>query len=119
LFATSRRPAQSVHTKLKNTEVVSRIYPEPLIYVHPLDARERGIQDGDEVEVTSPQGTIALKAKLTEDTKSGLVWIDFGWGNPTDGKANINALADDRHFDPISGGTPNRLFPCEIKRRRK
>jgi hypothetical protein len=33
-----------------------------------------------------------------------------------DRKANINVLADDLHFDPISGGTPNRLFPCEVKR---
>jgi anaerobic selenocysteine-containing dehydrogenase len=114
LLGTSRRPAQFVHTKLKNIEILSKIYPEPLVYVHPLDARERGVRDEDEVEVASSQGRIALKAKLTEDTKRGLVWIDFGWGNPTDRGANINALVNDRHFDPVSGGTPNRLFPCEI-----
>lgn len=116
LLGTSRRPAQFVHTKLKNTEALSRIYPEPLVYIHPLDARERDIRDGDGVEVTSPQGKIALKAKLTDDTKNGLIWIDFGWGNSTDGKANINVLVNDRYFDPVSGGTPNRLFPCQIKR---
>jgi anaerobic selenocysteine-containing dehydrogenase len=117
LLGTSRRPAQFVHTKLKNMEVLTKNYPEPLVYLHPQDARERGIRDEDEVEVASPQGKIALKAKLTEDTQNGLVWVDFGWGNPTDRKASINALADDLHFDPISGGTPNRLFPCDIRRR--
>ena len=53
---------------------------------------------------------------LTRDTEPGLVWIDFGWGNATDGKANINLLTNDRYFDPVSGGTPNRLFRCEVKK---
>lgn len=116
LLATSRRPAQFVHTKLKNIEVLSKSYPEPLVWVHPQDASNRGIGEGNEVEVTSPQGQVTLRAKLTENTKPGLVWIDFGWGNPTDRKANINVLVNDAYFDPVSGGTPNRLFPCEIKK---
>jgi anaerobic selenocysteine-containing dehydrogenase len=117
LLGTSRRPSQFVHTKLKNLKALSKAYPEPLVWLHPVDASDRGIADGDQAEVASPQGKIALKAKLTEDTKPGLVWIDFGWGNPTDGKANINVLTNDAYFDPISGGTPNRLFPCEVQRK--
>ncbi len=116
LLGTSRRPSSFVHTKLKNLEALSKAYPEPLIWVHPLDASNRKITDGDPVEVVSPQGKIVLRAKLTEDTKPGFVWIDFGWGNPTDGKANINVLTNDAYFDPISGGTPNRLFPCEVQK---
>jgi anaerobic selenocysteine-containing dehydrogenase len=117
LLGTSRRPAQSVHTKFKNLKTISRSYPEPYVWIHPQDASSREIREGDEVEVTSPQGKITIKAKLTEDTKSGLVWIDFGWGNPTDGKANINVLANDAYFDPVSGGTPNRMFPCEVEKK--
>ncbi len=117
LLGSSYRPAQFVHTKLKNIEALSRSYPEPLIYIHPKDAAERGIEPGDAVDVTSPQGEATFRAALTENTKAGMVWIDFGWGNPTDGKANINILTNDTYFDPISGGTPNRLFPCEIHRK--
>ena len=117
LLGTSRRPAQFVHTKLKNIEALSGIYPDPLVRIHPNDASQRGIRDGDDVEVTSPQGKITLKAKLSEDTESGLVRIDFGWGNPTDGKANINVLSNDAYYDPVSGGTPNRIFPCEVKKK--
>jgi anaerobic selenocysteine-containing dehydrogenase len=116
LLGTSRRPSPFVHTKLKNLKTLSKAYPEPLVWLHPLDASDRGITNGDQVEVASPQGKIALRAKYTEDTKPGFIWIDFGWGNPTDGKANINVLTNDLHFDPISGGTPNRLFPCEVKK---
>jgi anaerobic selenocysteine-containing dehydrogenase len=119
LLGTSRRPSPFVHTKLKNLKALSKVYPGPLVWVHPRDASDRDITDGDQVEVTSPQGKIALRAKLTEDTKPGLIGIDFGWGNPTDGKANINVLTNDAYFDPVSGGTPNRLFPCEVEKRSK
>ena len=116
LLGTTRRPAQFVHTKMKNLDTLTRAYPEPYVRIHPEDASDRDIEEGEETEVTSPQGKITLRAKLTEDTAPGLVWIDFGWGNPTDGKANINVLVNDAFFDPISGGTPNRLFPCEVKK---
>lgn len=115
LLGSSRRPAQFVHTKLKNLQVLSRSYPEPLCYIHPQDASERGIGEGEEVEVSSPQGQLSLRAKVSEEAMRGVVCIDFGWGNPTDGKANINMLVNDQHWDPVSGGTPNRLFPCEVK----
>jgi anaerobic selenocysteine-containing dehydrogenase len=117
LLGTSRRPAQFVHTKFKNLKTLSKVYPEPFVWIHPQDASDRDIREGDEVEVRSPQGKIIIKAKLTEETKSGLVWIDFGWGNPTDGKANINVLPNDAYFDPVSGGTPNRMFPCEVEKK--
>lgn len=114
LLGTSRRPMQYVHTKFKNLKALAKSYPEPLIYIHPQDAFDRCILGGEEVEVTSPQGRITVKARLSDDTRRGLVWIDFGWGNPTDGLANINRLVNDQYFDPVSGGTPNRLFPCEV-----
>lgn len=55
-----------------------------------------------------------LKAKVTDDTRVGLVMIDFGWGNPTDGKGNINVLTNDEFWEPVSGSSPNRLFTCEV-----
>jgi anaerobic selenocysteine-containing dehydrogenase len=83
--------------------------------VHPIDAKGRGINGNDGAEVKSPRGKIRVKAKITEDVPPGLVAIDFGWGNPTDKKANINLLTSDEVWDTISGGYPNRLFLCEIK----
>lgn len=116
LMASSYRPGQFVHTKLKNIAILSDTYPEPLIRLHPQDAATRGIEDGDRVEVVSPQDNAIFRSRITGDTQPGLVWIDFGWGNATDSKANINRLTNDSCFDPISGGTPNRLFQCEVKK---
>jgi anaerobic selenocysteine-containing dehydrogenase len=116
LLGTSRRPSTFVHTKLRNLKTLSGIYPEPLAWINLHDAAGRGIAENDTVEVASPKGKIVLRARLSDDTEPGLIWIDFGWGNPADGKANINILTDDAHFDPVSGGTPNRLFLCEVKK---
>ena len=115
LLGTNRRPGLFVHTKFKNLAALSKSYPEPLAIIHVKDAADRGVAEGDMVEVTSPQGSIRLKAKLGEDMNPGLVLVDFGWGNPTDGKASINRLTNDTYYDPVSGGTPNRIFPCEVK----
>lgn len=119
LLGTSRKPTQFVHTKFRNLAAIFKSYPEPLVYIHPRDASKRDICEGDEVDVTSPCGKITLKAKISKETECGLVTIDFGWGNPSDGKANVNILTNDRYFDPVSGGTPNRLFSCEVKVRER
>ena len=71
---------------------------------------------GAAVEVISEQGKIRIKSELSENVNSGQVLVDFGWGNPTDEKASINSLTSDTHFNPVSGATPNRLFPCEVKK---
>ncbi len=116
LMGTSRKPSEFVHTKFRNLIPLRRIYPDPLIMVNTEDANLRGIGEGDLVEVKSPRGRIQVKARITEDVPKGLVAIDFGWGNPTDKGANVNILVNDAVWDPISGGYPNRLFLCDIKK---
>ncbi len=115
LLGTTRKPAEFVHTKHRNLPDVTKVYPDPLVWVHPTDADQRGIRQDDWVKVKSPRGRIQVKAKISENIGPGLVAIDFGWGNPSDKKANINLLTSDEVWDPISGGYPNRLFLCEIK----
>jgi len=115
LLGTTRKPAEFIHTKLKNLSPLIKLYPNPLIMVHPEDAHSRRIRQGDLVKVKSPRGEIQVEARITENVTPGLVAIDFGWGNPTDKKPNMNALTNDGVWDPISGGYPNRLFVCEIR----
>ena len=116
LLGTTRKPYEFVHSKLKNLDPLNRLYPTPLVMINPFDAKGREISENDVVEVKSPRGKILLNSKITDNIEPGLVAIDFGWGNPTDGKSNINILVNDEVWDPISGGYPNRLFLCEIKK---
>ena len=120
LYGTSRKPGLYSHTKQRNIPEVSRHQPEPFVWIHPEDARQRGIENGSWVEAESPQGRIELEARTTGegapiDTPIGVVVIDFGWGNPWDKAANINTVTNDLDRDPISSGTSNRLFPCQVR----
>jgi len=121
LQGTSRKPGIYSHTKQRNIPEVSAIQPAPFVWMHPEDAEERGIKNGSWVEVESPQGIVELEARTGEGlpigVPKGVVVVDFGWGNPWDKRANINALTNDQDRDPISSGTSNRLFPCQVSKK--
>ena len=51
------------------------------LYVHPEDARGRGIADGQMVRVTSATGTVELPASVTDDMMPGSVALPHGWGH--------------------------------------
>ncbi|MBW2615661.1 MAG: hypothetical protein JRD02_05760 [Deltaproteobacteria bacterium] len=54
-----------------------------ILYLHRGDAEKRGIQDGDRVLVTSPQGQTRVPAIVTEDITQGVAclhqgrWVDL------------------------------------------
>jgi anaerobic selenocysteine-containing dehydrogenase len=84
------------------------------LYLHPDDARGRGIADGQMVRVTSATGTVELPASLTDDMMPGSVALPHGWGHAgadgltvarTTTGANANVLAADGPdaIEPISG----------------
>ncbi|MFQ5874667.1 MAG: molybdopterin-dependent oxidoreductase, partial [Dehalococcoidia bacterium] len=114
LLGTCRRPSAYVHTKFRNLPSLREVHPEPMIRIHPRDARKRNIEDAEESVVTSPVGKVKVRALVTDEVQPGQVCIDSGWGNPGDGLANVNALASDEPRDRISATTPNRRFFCEV-----
>jgi anaerobic selenocysteine-containing dehydrogenase len=114
---TTRKPYEYVHTKFRNLDYLKKLYPDPLVMIHPEDASTHDIQDGDMVKINSPQGTAEMRAKVSDGCKRSMVVVDFGWGNPWDeSETSANALSTGDVWDPISGGTPNRLFYCNVRR---
>jgi anaerobic selenocysteine-containing dehydrogenase len=114
LKGTSRKPYEYVHTKFRNLGHLKKLYPFPLALIHPEDAAQNGIQDGGKMEIRSSHGAVTVRASVTSDCRRGMVVADFGWGNPEDQSGSLNALATEEVYDPISGGTSNRLFPCSV-----
>ena len=119
LDGTSRKPGIYSHTKQRNIPELNKYQPLPFVWMHQEDAKKRGIENGSWVEVESPMGKISLEARTEEKAPLGVVVVDFGWGNPWDKAANINFLTDDQDRDPISSGTSNRLFPCQVRKKEK
>lgn len=52
-------------------------HDEDLLEIHPQDAEDRGIRDGDMVAVQSRAGETVLRATLTEKVQPGVVYTTF------------------------------------------
>jgi anaerobic selenocysteine-containing dehydrogenase len=92
--------------------------PHPLVHLHVDDARHRGIEDGDEVEVISPRGRVTFTACVTEDIVPGVVEANMGGGGPLGPlawqKANVNVLTDFENRDPLSGFPVYKALLCDV-----
>lgn len=115
LLIINYRPGGFVHTKLHNLCATTARHSMPSIWVGHRDALRYGISPGDVVTVETPNGSGEFLAQMKELPRDGMIALEFGWGNPTDHGADLNRLTPDDCWDPISGGTSNRLFRGRIQ----
>src|SRR6185503_3684024 len=52
-------------------------HEEDVLEIHPFDAENRGVRDGDLVAVQSRSGEISLRAVITERVQPGVVYTTF------------------------------------------
>jgi formate dehydrogenase major subunit len=77
LLTTGRVLSQyNVGAQTRRTENV-RFFDEDLLEIHPHDAEERGIAEGDWVGIESRAGRTVLRATLTERVQPGVVYTTF------------------------------------------
>lgn len=91
------------HTLTKTGKVakLNKLNPGPFVEVHPRDARELGIADGDRVEVASRRGRAVLPAVVTERVRPGGAFAPFHWNDLFGEYLSVNAVTSDA-VDPIS-----------------
>ncbi len=97
--------------------------PKPFVFIHPVDAEKRNIQDGEAVDVVSPRGRVRFWAKITDNIVSGVVEVNMGGGGATGTQewrqANVNELTDETNHDPISGFPVFKALLCEVEKQKK
>ena len=77
----------------------------PTLDLHPDDAAERGIGDGDAVRVFNDRGSIELPAKVGDKVRPGVVSMPSGWwASKTPSGSSANALTPDGISDLGRGG---------------
>ena len=77
LLTTGRVLSQyNVGAQTRRTENV-RFYAEDLLEIHPHDADERGIKNGDWAGIQSRAGETVLRAQVTERVQPGVVYTTF------------------------------------------
>ncbi|WP_345474720.1 molybdopterin-dependent oxidoreductase, partial [Actinoallomurus oryzae] len=91
------------HTLTKTGRVarLNKLDPAPFVEVHPRDARELGIGEGDQVEVASRRGRAVLPTVVTERVRPGCCFAPFHWNDLFGEYLSINAVTSDA-VDPLS-----------------
>ncbi|SDP30932.1 molybdopterin-containing oxidoreductase family protein [Desulforhopalus singaporensis] len=101
-----------------NIPSLIKMQEKPLVWIHPQDATERGIDEGDKVWVESPRGKVCFWARVTEDIVQGVVEVNMGGGGPLGPRewhrANVNTLTDAENRDPISGFPVYKALLCDV-----
>ncbi|GBD87408.1 cysteine desulfurase [bacterium BMS3Abin03] len=94
--------------------------PEPTVEINTADAKERKIESGDLVEVSTLRGAIPFRAIVTDDIVTGAVECNMGAGAPVGPAAwqkwNVNELTDLDNYDEISGFPVYKALLCDIKK---
>lgn len=95
------------HTMTKTGRVnkLNQHREKPFVDMHPLDALNRGIKEGDVVVVSGKRGETKVRVNVTNDLKPGNCFMPMHWGrilNRDFGRANnlTNNLVDARSKEP-------------------
>ena len=104
LVLTTARLRDQWHTMTK-TGKVARLRdhaPVPTLEIHPDDAAERGVVEGDIVVVSGERGEVRVRAEVTDAVRRGMVCLPMHWGRKLAGElGRTNNLTSPR-FDPVS-----------------
>ena len=90
----SNQPRTRLHGQLDNGRVSrdSKIHDREPVWIHPIDAKARGIADGDIVRVFNSRGAALAGVLVTEEVRPGVIQFATGaW------------------YDPVKPGTENSL----------
>jgi len=59
--------------------LLAKTNKEPELWIHPLDAQQRGIETGCPVQIFNQRGQFQAKAHVTTKVLQGVIWMRDGW----------------------------------------
>lgn len=80
------------------------------VLLHPDDAREAGVVDGEPVVIRTDRGQLTGVAKIDPAIRRGVVSVLHGHHG-----ANVNALTDKNVIDPITGMVRYSCVPVAVE----
>jgi anaerobic selenocysteine-containing dehydrogenase len=128
LVLTCNKPLHFCETQHRQIASLRRHLPDPKVELHPDTAAERGISEGDWVEIRTPKGAVRARGEFNDTLDPGVVSGQHGWFEPCEeldlpgfppfgpASANLNLVLSQTPSDPISGSSPLRAQVCEIVR---
>jgi anaerobic selenocysteine-containing dehydrogenase len=124
LLLIGRRHLRSNNSWLHNSRRMVKGQPRHQLLMNPKDMAERGVADGDLVDVRSGGGAVRVAAKATEDVMAGVVSLPHGFGQARDGVRlsvastvpgiSMNDVTDSGFVDAVSGNAALNGVPVTV-----
>lgn len=111
ILTTGARLPMYVHSRTFRLGWTRALRSEASVDLNPKDAASRGIGAGDRVTLSTPRGSLTVKANLTEVVAPGVVNFYHAWP-----EADANVLIEPDYLDPISGFPGFKSLLCEVKK---
>jgi anaerobic selenocysteine-containing dehydrogenase len=122
----SKREKRGHNSWMHNTPALGgKAHQTNRLYMHPDDAAEAGLSDGDFAQVRTDHGSLQAPVQITDDVMRYVVALPHGWGHRDSGLAyarehragvNVNALAGDgaNNTERLSGMAQLTAFPVRV-----
>ncbi len=114
----------TAHSKIRTHSTLERVpwlqeLERQSAWIHPNDARTRGIADGDTIDIFNDRGRIRTTAKVTERIMPGVVNVFQGaWFSPDENGVDVGGCGNTLTLDePSPGGAfPMNSALVEVER---
>ncbi len=108
-----------VHSTHDNNDWLEEAFPQR-IFINPVDAKQRGIKNGDHVKVFNDRGTIIMPCRITPKIMPGVVDIPQGaWWSPDkneiDRRGAVNVLTSNK-WTPYAFGNAQHTIMVEVEK---
>jgi len=104
-----------IHSEMFLVEWLKEVDPH-IAWINPIDAKSRGIKDGDEILVFNDRGKLTIKAWLTERIIPGAISIFEGaWYDPDENGIDRGGCVNTLTKDAYSPGGASALKSCLVE----
>lgn len=111
ILTTGARLPMFIHSRTFRLPWTRELRPDPMVDINPADAQDRGISQGDWVDLCTRRASVRVKANLTEIVMPGVVNMYHGYP-----EADVNQLIEPDYLDPISAYPGFKSLLCEVRK---
>ena len=81
-----------IHSQFGNLAMIRAVAEGPCIAVHPADAAERGLREGDPARVFNSRGGFTMATRIDHGLRPGCIAVSNGWWEADGGSVNQCSL---------------------------
>jgi anaerobic selenocysteine-containing dehydrogenase len=112
ILNTGSRLPMYVHTRTYRLTWTNSLRPNhPAADLNPADAARLGVKQDDAILLSTPKGSIRVKANLTQMIQPGVIHMYHGHS-----EADVNLLFEGDYLDPLSGFPGFKSALCKVEK---